>query len=220
MKPRALLHALILLALNGASAAFSATTAPQRLTMTFSHGAIVITGSVKSQPIYLFGVVREARGYINRIQPYEARLVDDAGMGSVSYPFDAVRSQRSVWVAVDLVSGAAVSGHPNEYAVTEMLATEGRIKKNAAGELAQMSAHGSLCNFLVVRPGTGVWNEMVASRGPLDDGNEDGKTTVSVEKLAPHGETNGPPPHALKKGDVVFVVDSFGASYTLLTIGD
>jgi hypothetical protein len=188
--------------------------------MTFSQNAIVITGAAASHPILLVGVAREPRGYINRIQSYEARLIDNTGTGSVSYPFNPTLSFRSIWVAVDLVSGASVSGHPNGYAVTEMQASQNRLRRNVTGEMAQVSAPCTLCQFGVIRPGTGVWSGTVASRGSLDDGNEEGSATVSLVRLTPDGETGGPPPQALRPGDVVFVLDSFHATYSLLTVGE
>lgn len=210
----------IVIALASAGIALAAPPSVQTLTMTFSRNAIVIGGVVRSQPIYLFGVVREARGYFNRIQSYDARLVDDAGTGTVSYGFDAERSLRSVWVAVDLVSGAAVSGHPGEYPAAPMAAPDQRIKKNQAGELAQLSSLGTLADFLLVRPGAGIWSQTAGSRGPLDEGDEHGKVTISASALQPRAGTSDPPPRTLKKGDVVFAVDSFHATYALSIVGD
>lgn len=220
MRRHAILQILTFISLCGADAVFATAPPPQTLTMTFSQSAIVITGAVSSHPILLVGVAREPRGYINRIQNYEARLVDTTGTGSVSYPFNSTLSFRSIWLAVDLVSGASVSGHPNGYAVTAMQSTQDRLKRNVAGEVAQVSAPCTLCQFVVIRPGTGVWSETVASRGSLDDGNEEGSATVSLGRLAPDGETSGAPPQTLQAGDVVFVVDSFHAAYSLLTVGE
>jgi hypothetical protein len=188
--------------------------------MTFSESAIVITGAVAPHPILLIGVGREPRGYINRIQTYQARLVDNTGTGSVSYPFNPTLSIRSIWVAVDLVSGVSVSGHPSRYTVTAMEASRDRLRKNDAGEIDQVSAPCTLCQFVIVRPGAGVWSGTVASRGLLDDGNEEGSATVSLGKLRPDRETGGPPPKALQRGDIVVVLDSFHATYTLLTVGE
>ena len=220
MRRYAILQVLTFISLCGADAVFATTPPAQTLTMTFAESAIVITGAVASHPILLVGLAREPHGYINRIQNYEARLVDNTGTGSVSYPFNPTLSFRSMWVAVDLVSGASVSGHPNGYAVTAMQASQNRLRRNVAGEMAQVSAPCTLCQFVVIRPGTGVWSEAVASRGSLDEGNEEGSATVSVGRLAPDGETSGPPPQALQPGDVVFVLDSFNATYSLLTVGE
>jgi hypothetical protein len=221
MKTSAMVQLLRLgIALVFAGTAFAAPPPAQTLTMTFSRNAIVIGGVAQSQPIYLFGIAREARGYINRIQSYEARLVDNTGTGAVSFAFDGERSFRSVWVAVDLVSGAAVVGHPAEYPASPMPAPDQRIKKNAGGELVQLSALGTLADFLLVRPGAGIWSQTAGSSGPLDEGKEHGKVTISATSMQPRGGTSDPPPRTLKKGDVVFAVDSFHATYSLTVAGD
>lgn len=111
MRRHAIVQILTFVALCSRDAVFATTPPPpQTLTMTFSQNAIVITGAVSAHPILLVGVAREPHGYINRIQSYEARLVDNSGTGSVSYPFNQTLSFRSIWVAVDLVSGASVGG--------------------------------------------------------------------------------------------------------------
>jgi len=220
MRRHTILQILTIISLYRSDAVIAATPPPQTLIMTLSDSAIVITGAVASHPILLVGVAREPRGYINRIQSYKARLVDNTGTGTVSYPLNATLSFRSIWVAVDLVSGASASWHPNGYAVTAMQAPRDRLRRNAAGEMAQVSAPCALCQFVVIRPGAGVWSEMVASRGSFDDGNEEGSATVSLGRLTPDDKTSGPPPKAFQPGDVVVVLDSFRATYTLLTVGE
>jgi hypothetical protein len=214
----AVLPVAIALAFTGMAVA--TPQAPQTLTMTFTSNTIIVGGVIRSQPIYLFGIVREPRGFINRIQSYDARLVDNAGTGTVSYVFDPDRCFRSIWVAVDLVSGVAVTGHPAGYPATPMSAPDQRIKKNEKGELAQISADGTMADFLLVRPSSGIWSQTAGSRGPLDDGHENGKVTLSALMLQPRAGTSDPPPHVFKKGDVVFAVDSFHATYALTTVGD
>jgi hypothetical protein len=198
----------------------SATQPPQTLTMTFSGSTIVIGGTVGSQPIYLYGVAREPRGFINRIQSYEARLTDDAGAGQVTYPFDPARSSRSIWVAIDLVSGESVAGHPPGYPAAPMADPQERLKMNSSSQVAQLTAIGTLPDFLIVRPGVGIWHQSATSGSSLDDGTEDGKVTLSVSHFEPQDATTGPPPQTLQNGDVVFVIDSFHARYSLTKVGE
>ena len=198
----------------------SADTPVAQLSIVFKSNVISIGGATRNQPIYLFGIAREPRGYITSVQAYEARLIDESGTGTVSYPFDSKVRHRSIWVAVDLVSGSATAATPEGYKAEVVSLTDRHLKKDPAGAIAQLAADGVLVEFVVIRPGVGIWGQSVGSRGPADEGIEDGRVTVSVANLRPRGGTTDPPPQKLKKGDVVFVLDSFYAKYGLAVVGN
>jgi len=213
---------LVLLSLALAASAFGAQPAPQTLSLVFNDHSISVRGTLPSQPVLLFGLAREARNYITRIQPYEKQLLDANGSGQVSSDFDRAASWRSIWLAVDLASGAAVAGGPPEYRTTSIALTGKELKKDAGGEIAQIVADGSMVQFVVVRPGVGVWGEMALSQSSLDEGTDknNNKVTLSVLKLQPMAGTTAAVPKKLKKGDVVFVLDSFHARYGVATVGE
>lgn len=208
--------ALLLLA----TAAFAAQPSPQPLTLTFNDDSVAVGGAQPSHPIYLFGMAREAKPYITSLQPYEAKLLDTSGAGKVSYAFNKQRSWRSVWLAVDLTSGAAVAGSPPDYRSSSITLDGKELKKDPGGEVAQIVADGAMVQFIVVRPGVGVWGELAFSQGPLDEGSDNNKVSLSVFKLQPMSGTTEPAPKKLKKGDVVFVLDSFHAQYGVATVGE
>lgn len=210
------LIALLLLA----TGAFAAQPSPQTLTLTFNDDSVAVGGAQPSHPIYLFGMAREAKAFITNLQPYETKLTDSTGAGKVSYPFNKQRSWRSVWLAVDLASGAAVAGSPASYPSTAVTLDGKELKKDPGGEIAEIAADGSMVQFIVVRPGVGVWGELVVSQGPLDEGSDNNKVNLSVYKLQPLAGTTDAAPKKLKKGDVVFVLDSFHAKYGVATVGE
>lgn len=211
---------LVILSLVLAGSVFGAQPAPQTLSLAFNADSISVRGTLPSQPVYLFGLAREPRAYITQIQPYEKRLLDSNGLGQVSSPFNRSLSWRSIWFAVDLTSGAAVAGAPPEYRVSTITLSGKELKKDVGGEIAQIVADGAMVQFVVVRPGVGVWGEMVASQSPLDEGSDNNKVTLSVLKLQPLAGTTSEAPKKLKKGDVVFLLDSFHARYGVATVGD
>ena len=198
----------------------AAQPAPQALSITFHDDSVSVGGALPSHPIYLFGIAREARTYITRLQPYETRLLDTNGVGKVDFAFKRARSWRSIWFAVDLISGAATAGAPPEYLSNRITLSGKELKKDVGGEIAQIAADGALVEFVVVRPGVGVWGELVASQGPLDEGSDNNKVTLSVFKLQPLAGTIEAAPKKLKKGDVVFILDSFHARYGVGRVGD
>ena len=209
----------LLLSFALAASAFGAQS-PQTLSLAFSDHSISVRGTLPSQPVLLFGLAREARNYITRIQPYEKQLLDASGSGQVSYDFNRAGSWRSIWLAVDLTSGAAIAGAPPEYPTTNVPLTGKELKKDVGGEIAQIVADGSMVQFVVVRPGIGVWGELAFSQSSLDEGTDNNKVTLSVSKLQPMAGTTAAVPKKLKKGDVVFVLDSFHARYGMATVGD
>jgi hypothetical protein len=218
MRSTTLIGVMVLMAL--AATAFAAQQAPQALSLTFNNDSISVGGAVPSHPIYLFGMARETRPYITRVQPYETRLLDSSGAGKVDFAFNKERSWRSVWLAVDLTSGAAVAGSPPEYSSNSITLSGKELKKDPGGEIAQIAADGSMVQFVVIRPGVGVWGELAISQGPLDEGTDDNKVSLSIYKLQPLAGTTDPAPKKLKKGDVVFVLDSFHARYGVATVGE
>ena len=206
-----------------AADSFAAQTS-QTLAITFTANAVIVTGALPGQPVYLLGIARVPLGYATRVQYYEARLQDASAAGQVTYPYDPKLSWRSVWLAVDLTSGAYKVASPPSYPIAKSIPLgDKHLKKAFGSEVEQLAFEGALVDFLVVRPSKnsdgGVWSNVVGLHGPIDESHDRHLVTISVGNLKKNKDTADPAPKKLKNGDIVFVLNSFAARYGVAEVG-
>lgn len=199
-----------------------ADTPPQGLTLSFGERTIDVAGADPGSSVYIHGLAREPQGYRTSVVRREIKLVDDDRDGRVVWELDTPLPWRSIWFAADMTSGRYAAAAPPAYAeATRLELTSDSLKKDAAGEATQMGFSGSIVEFVVVRPKSGaVWRATVASGGALDEDTSRESVRISSVKLEPRAGTTEPPPHALKKDDVLFMVTSFNAQYLAVRIGE
>lgn len=191
------------------------------LTITFGSSSVAVAGVTPKATVYIYGLAREPKGWSTSVVAREVRLRDDDGDGSVVYEIAGTFPWRSVWLAAELEGGAYAAAAPPAYRAQRVGLTSTQLKKDAAGEVLQLTFDGSLVECIVVRPKTGeVWGVTLVSRGPEDEGTEVGKVTLSVLKLQGRSGTTAPAPKSLKKDDLVFVLDSFRAVYGVARVGE
>jgi hypothetical protein len=215
-----MLRVLSILLLSLTVDAYAAESA-KPLTITFGPSSVEIGGLTPKATAYVYGLAREPKGWTTSIVAREARLRDDDGDGRVSYQIAGVFPWRSVWLAVELEGGNYGTGAPPAYRVERTALTSTHLKKDATGEVLQLSFDGSLVECIVVRPkGSDVWGATIMSRGALDEGTEVGKVTLSALKLQPRSGTIAAAPKSLKKDDVIFVLNSFRGAYGVARVGE
>jgi hypothetical protein len=189
------------------------------LQLTFDVQSATAKGATRGAEVYAFSVAREQGVGLVNVVPRDLRLV--AGNdGSASWTFPAPLPVRSLWLFVDLTTGAYASASAPGYAGHQLPLTDKHIRKNAGGELAQLAFDGSVVEVILVRPGVGAWRAAVASGGALDEGNEPRKAAISSVKLTPTAGTTAAAPSSLKKDDVVFLANSFTASWVVARVGE
>lgn len=170
--------------------------------------------------VYAFGVSREPRGDHTAVVPREVALSDTDGDGTVEWELEADIARRSIWLAVDRSTGEATVAVPQGYPVTELDLTGEHLKKDVTRAVAQIAVPGTLVEVVVVRPGSGVWRATIGLHSASDETRDRGKVTVSTAKLQARVGTTDPAPKHLKKGDVVFFLDSYSATYGLIRVGE
>lgn len=198
---------------------FGDQPAASALAFNFTAAGVTVSGASPRAAVYLYSLAREPRGYYTSVVQRDVQLVDSDGDGAVTWTFAKTVPPRSVWLAVDLSTGAAaVASLPGYPAVRQAL--DSNNLKNAVGdEIGALGAAGSLVAFIVVRPADGVWGAAVGSRGPIDEGSENGKVTISAANLQPRLATAAAAPAKLKKGDVVFLINTFDSAYGMAIVG-
>lgn len=142
----------------------------------------------------------------------EVRIIPPTGHG-----YDTTVSH-SVWVAVDLTSGAwgtAVLDLGDVWQDWRAFALDrSHLVWSVRGGLAIRPAcgapPGSTWAVAVARPGRGLWTATASEPG--------GGAAFAVADLTPTG-LSGPPPLALGAGDVVVAVNSGAFCYAVATLG-
>jgi hypothetical protein len=127
---------------------------------------------------------------------------------------------RSIWMAVDMSSGAYGAASPAGYPATRVTLSSEHLKQTLGSDITQLAFPGTLVQFIVIRPGLGAWRGTAGLHGPDDEGTDSEKPALSILKLTGEDQTSGPAPKNLKKGDVVFAVNSFTAQYGIAQIGE
>jgi hypothetical protein len=201
-----------------APAAFASDPIPP-LTLSFTTNSITVSGVSPKATVYGFSLAREPQIGHNKIVPREILLTENGG-GQVVWALPPPVPLRSIWFFVDLSTGAYGTGAPPGYPAVRVPLTDAHLKKDIGGDVDRFSLSGTLVEFIVVRPRVGAWSTLMVYRDPLDQADDPHKETISVLDLKPALSNTEPPPKKLKKNDVVFLMDSFSATYGAARIGD
>jgi hypothetical protein len=210
MKQQAFLAARLVTAmLLALAAAAYGTTAKSGLTIGFDKEAVVISGVSPGGQAVVFGVAREVDDFVAKISRRHQVVTADA-TGVARYDLGTAVPQPSVWVAVDLATGAVATEAPGGASIVES-----DFRGNGPGMLASgldgIADGRPLLDLLVVRPGQGVWYGLVGDGGPADEGEpNDGKVEISLAHLRSVGigaAARVSSPAAFAGRDVVVAID-------------
>jgi hypothetical protein len=201
--------ALVLAALS-----YSARAQEQlpRLTGTFNNGSLVIGGVTPRGNVAIFAVVREAKAYHVAVRRIDQIVADSDGDGRVQVEAKTTLSDRAVFAAVDLTSGAYVVASPDPQGVTTIDSSEFSFPGKGLGHLLHMEINRGVLDVLIVRAGKG--NAAGAWKGRLVDGatsdadkRVNNYSRMEFDALTPL-TTDGPKKmqHALP-GDTIVLVD-------------
>lgn len=198
---------------------FAQPNASAPATISFTSDAVQIGPVSPGGTVYAFSVAREPQGYHTNVVPREALLADENKDGIVEWRVGKSVPLRAIWLAVDLVSGDATAALSPGYRAKAIRLTDDHVKKDVRGDITDLAYPGSLIEMIVVRPGTGVWAQTVGYRSTTDTGTVRGRVGLPVERFKARANTKAPPPAKLQRGDVVFLLNSGRAEYTLYTVG-
>lgn len=191
----------------------AAVAAPE---MHFDGNRIAISGVTPKGSVYAYGLSREAMGTYSNVVPREILLHDADGDGIVVWTLERDIPLRSIWLAVDMASGAPAVATTPGYTATRIALSERNVKQ----DLTRLAFDADLIELVVVRPGGGAWRALAGRNGPADLNTDPDQTTVALESLEPKAGTSAAAPRSLRRGDVVLILDPSRAAYGLITIGE
>lgn len=165
--------------------------------------------------VILFNVAREPAGAIARVVSRHERLIDDDRDGVIRYVPARGVAWRSIWIVVDLETGALAVAAPGG-APMPMRSYGGRESLPAQAIVQHLDVERERVDILVVRPGVGAWAGVVRDGGAADqDRQANRRLRLDPARLKPLDESFDPAPHAFRPGDVVAILDSERLEYWL-----
>ncbi|HEY0781753.1 MAG TPA: hypothetical protein VGE98_04800 [Thermoanaerobaculia bacterium] len=175
--------------------------------LTFETQAAVAGGLTPSGPVGWFSVAREITEEYGTTVRRDAVVTADAQGGS-RFELDHDLPFKSVWVAIDLTSGAMVAATPPGFPLQQVAPATGEVVDSFAGLPDGVQESRAAIEILVARPGVGAWGLSVA-RGGTGDANAGGSGSTlraSLSSLTAVG-TSPPAPTSYAPSDVVVVID-------------
>lgn len=198
-----------------------AMPAAAALAGTLSSESLHIQGVSPGTSVALIGAAREPASYISRLASYREILTDNDRDGVIQYTPPRGVAFTSMWVVVSLASGEVALLTPEGFPRVQMKqrgAGRGKAVEAIAGSL---DIGRNEVAMLIVRPGEGAWTITARDGNSADrDGRANGRLRLDLSKLQRLAGAAPNPPHALKNGDVVAVLDIESMEYLVTTVGE
>ncbi|HKO56426.1 MAG TPA: hypothetical protein VJ276_11145 [Thermoanaerobaculia bacterium] len=216
---RAAVRSVLLLLIVFCLLPLQAAPPPGTMILTFNGSTLHLTNVTAGGSVFIYGLAREGKGDHVAVVEHAMTLVDDDGNGVIDWVSPAPFPERSVWFAADLMGGKYAVNNPSvDYETFSIDLPASSFAPNTGGQ-SLITSPGYVVECVVVRPNVGVWHQEVISEGALDTDQVDGQITIAVGSLEPVGDTLDPAPSTLEAGDIVFMMDSANATYTVGKVG-
>ncbi len=186
--------------------ALLAQTAPAP-SLTFEPAAVVASGVTPKGKVVWFSVAREIADFAATVVRRDQVVEDEDGDGKVRLEIGTPVPLQSVWLAVDLASGAFAVAVPEGSLAAELPLAARNRDRGGAGKPAWVEVQRQYLELAVVRPGLGAWALTVGDGGGADeDGAADGSITAALARMRSLGSSPAAP-GLFSPRDVVAVVD-------------
>jgi hypothetical protein len=176
-------------------------------TISIEPQAIVASGLTPGGQVVWFGVARQIAERTATLVRRERIATDDDKDGSVRLELGQPVPFQSIWVTVDLATGAAAVAVPEGYPLRQV-DLPGRDLHAGGGKPDWVEDDRGYVEILLVRPGEGAWVATVGDGGAEDDdGAYDGRLVASLAHLHGVGASPAGGPQRFSPRDLVVVID-------------
>jgi hypothetical protein len=207
-KAIAVVAAATLLSVNtsGADRAAWAQTTPPGPVLSVAATAVVASGMSPGGAVVWLGMARRIEAY----EPIYVRrhgIVQADAKGQAELPVTEAVPRHSIWLAVDLKTGAYATASPAGFAPLAFTLSPEALEVRGAALADRLIDTADYAEVLLVRPGKGAWGKAVG-HGGIDDESATGEAVVklSFDKLLPVPGTVEPAPAKLNAKDLVVVL--------------
>jgi hypothetical protein len=178
----------------------------------FEGTAVLAEGLLPGARVVWFSVAREIHRSRVHLVRREAIVEDEDQQGQVRFQLDGPVPVASVWVAVELATGAFSAATPEGMERREILLPEGALSAEVEGAAA-LADRREFLEALLVRPGAGpgvgAWGGTVGDGGASDAGEPtDERLLLALAALRPLEEGPSLDPAAFAPGDILVGVDT------------
>jgi hypothetical protein len=175
-------------------------------TISVSEDAVLVNGTTVGGNVVLYGAALNNIDGMT-VERSAVEILTDPDHDGVTR-FLAKIPFRSVWIAIDFLTGQFATGSRPGFAPGALTLPAAVLKADVDGIVGIFDHDQLAVDLLIVRPGKGVWRlRAFEGGGSDDDGLRNGRVTVRAEKALPVAGTTDPPPKRLKEGDVLAVID-------------
>ncbi len=202
MNPRsgALLFALLLGLPAGAAA---------EPLISFGEKSLTASGITPGGKVVWFGVARQIAEHIATLVRRDRIVSDDDRDGAVRLDLERPVPYQSIWIAIDLTSGASAIAVPEGYPLRRLELPVESLR-GEEGKPDWLEDTRLQVEILLARPGTSgaAWGASVGDGGDRDDDHAyDGRLTASLASLRGLGQSPPEPPQKFSPRDVLVVID-------------
>lgn len=191
----------------------------QTVAVAFETSRVTVSGVSPGGNVLLYGLGRD----FVRVSPELLRWakVEAASTTDGTATFDIGRAvpARSVWIVVDVSTGAYAVATPQASFRRERAADQASFVINAAGNPQFFKMRGTGLDLLVVMPGVGGWLATVgASPGTDASGKAGWFSQVDFAKMVPIGSAP-PAPEMLTGKELVVAIDPDSFEFSVAATG-
>jgi hypothetical protein len=181
-------------------------SAPAQITLSIGS-SVKIGNATPGGSVVLFSAARTSRQGRTHVTRQALMLADENGDGIIEFTPEVRIPMRSVWIAVDYLTGAVAAGAPVSFPLTVSELTAGAYRNDADGTIAQLEKQLRRLTLLLVRPGNGAWTA-AARDGDEPDADKTRNARVAIAFGAARPIRGSPAaPRGLKRGDVIVAID-------------
>ena len=178
--------------------------------LSFEENAVVASGLTAGEKAVWFGVERRIDEELSTELVRHQGLEPVAGDGTARLVLARPAARASVWVAVDLETGAYTVAAPEGYRIARAVNLLPSLSLGAGALPDGIVDQRPYVFGIVVRPGEGAWSFAGGDGGDQDsDGIVNGQSRFALDQLGalPGAESSLTPPTKANSGDLWILVD-------------
>lgn len=184
------------------------------LAVFFESSAVVVTGVANGHQVAIFSVALESRAFNAALVRRFDILQPTSGIAR--YTLTGNVPPRSVWIAIDRVSGESAAAAPPNFPPRQVNAPADLVLR---GSTDVLQIPFGIAEVLILRPGDGVWIDEAASGGAHDSQHGRGKLWLPVSAARHAGETTDDLKN-ITAADVIVAIEPNTLAFFIVRVGE
>lgn len=188
------------------------------LTVVIDGAHVNVANATPGGKVVFLGIGRFVKGYRVTVRRFDKTVSDDDQNGKVVLDIGEKIPWKTIFVAIDYTSGRFAIATPDGFPLLPIQFKKDFMVANN-GQLDHLVFEHRFLDMLLVRPGVGVWGQLLGDGNKFDEGSKgDGKVVGNVARSVPLGG-DVPAPKKFDKGDVLVLIDSLHMQAYAVEVG-